>query len=140
MKRKNLEKAIIMGMMAASISVPVWAEDVIVEGKQDSGIKIINGKEYHYLFGPEANGDVTYNLGESRFVEITDRGGKAIIDGNSITVNSTNDYNIVYLNKNGYLDINMVNDININGNSSIGIFVENSSKLDIDSEEGNIYI
>lgn len=28
MKRKNLEKAIIMGLLAASISVPVWAADV----------------------------------------------------------------------------------------------------------------
>lgn len=27
MKRKNLEKAIILGLLAASISVPVWAED-----------------------------------------------------------------------------------------------------------------
>lgn len=27
MKRKNLEKAIIMGLLAASISVPVWAAD-----------------------------------------------------------------------------------------------------------------
>lgn len=29
MKRKNLEKAIIMGLMAASISVPVWAADYV---------------------------------------------------------------------------------------------------------------
>ena len=28
MKRKNLEKAIILGLMAASISVPVWAKDI----------------------------------------------------------------------------------------------------------------
>ena len=27
MKKKNLEKAIILGLMAASISVPVWAAD-----------------------------------------------------------------------------------------------------------------
>lgn len=31
MKRKNLEKAIILGLLAASISVPVWAADVNVE-------------------------------------------------------------------------------------------------------------
>lgn len=145
MKRKNLEKAIIMSLLAASISVPVWAEDVIVEGEQDSGIKITNGKEYHYLFGPEANGDVTYNLDGSRFVEITRGDGKAIIDGNSLTVNQVNstsgDY-IVLLQENAYLDINMVNDININGNSNTfsGVYVGQSSKLDIDSEKGNIYI
>lgn len=28
MKRKNLEKAIILGLMAASISVPVWAASI----------------------------------------------------------------------------------------------------------------
>lgn len=27
MKRKNLEKAIIMGLLTASISVPVWAAE-----------------------------------------------------------------------------------------------------------------
>lgn len=27
MKKKNLEKAIILGLMAASISVPVWAAE-----------------------------------------------------------------------------------------------------------------
>lgn len=145
MKRKNLEKAIIMSLLAASISVPVWAEDVIVEGEQDSGIKITNGKEYHYLFGPEANGDVTYNLDGSSFVGITRGDGKAIIDGNSLTVNQVNSTSgnyIVFLQENAYLDINMVNDININGNSNTfsGVYVGQSSKLDIDSEKGNIYI
>lgn len=145
MKINKLERAIILSMLAASISVPVWAADVIVEGEQDSGIKIINGKEYHYLFGPEANGDVTYNLDGSRFVQITRGEGKAIIDGNSITVNqvnSTSGSEIIYMQENAYLDINMVNDININGNSDTfsGIYVGQSSKLDIDSEKGNIYI
>lgn len=31
MKRKNLEKAIILGLLAASISVPVFAADITVE-------------------------------------------------------------------------------------------------------------
>lgn len=42
MKRKNLEKAIIMGLLAASISVPVWAEDRYFGGDFWTGATEIN--------------------------------------------------------------------------------------------------
>lgn len=49
MKRKNLEKAIIMSLLAASISVPVWAETIygniwggnINQGSTDGSLTII---------------------------------------------------------------------------------------------------
>lgn len=45
MKRKNLEKAIIMGLVAASISVPVWAEDRYFSADFWNGATEINGAD-----------------------------------------------------------------------------------------------
>ena len=40
MKRKNLEKAIIMSLLAASVSVPVWAEDINYDGFYEGDVYV----------------------------------------------------------------------------------------------------
>ena len=78
MKRKNLEKAIILGLMAASVSVPVWAADQTsgpLWGEGWNGEKIVD------------NGDnLIVNAGSS--VGIGPKGTVNVINGD-LTVNTT---------------------------------------------------
>lgn len=78
MKRKNLEKAIILGLMAASISVPVWAVD------QTSGPLWNEGWNGEKIVD---NGDnLIVNAGSS--VGIGPQGTVNVINGD-LTVNTT---------------------------------------------------
>lgn len=56
MKRKNLEKAIIMSLLAASISVPVWAADINKEGG---------------FYGPNVDVHEAMNTNESYIIDAT---------------------------------------------------------------------
>lgn len=120
MKRKNLEKAIILGLMAASISVPVWAADQISgpikDGTyiRDTGI-IIDGSS-------------------ENAIEITDSNDKVI----TVQTNNMNDGDIkITSNQKGvYIDYDN------NSNRIVDIISANDVFVDIsnnDIHDGTIY-
>lgn len=120
MKRKNLEKAIILGLMAASISVPVWAADQISgpikDGTyiRDTGI-IIDGSS-------------------ENAIEITDSNDKVI----TIQTNNMNDGDIEIKSNQKGIHIDYYNNSNriVNIISANDVFVDISNN---DIHDGTIY-
>lgn len=97
MKRKNLEKAIILGLMAASISVPVWAAEISIDEFKDSAV------------------DNVISVTEDTIV-------KSDVNNKN---NSLKDYDI-QINDGVNLELNNVknNGLNIDGNGNVVINVE----------------
>ena len=103
MKRKNLEKAIILGLMAASISVPVWAADQTsgpLWGEGWNGEKIVDNGDNLIVnagsvgIGPQGtvnviNGDLTVNSGSNGIYAGDAKDATVNILANNVTINST---------------------------------------------------
>lgn len=104
MKRKNLEKAIILGLMAASVSVPVWAADQTsgpLWGEGWNGEKIVDNGDNLIVnagssvgIGPQGtvnviNGDLTVNSGSNGIYAGDAKDATVNILANNVTINST---------------------------------------------------
>lgn len=110
MKKKNLEKAIILGLMAASISVPVWAADVSIENFKNSadGSNVITVNEEKTVIGTGVYGtDLGSGLTENTFWKDTNT-FYTINVGNtaSLTLQNVNTYG-PYITGNGNIEINI---------------------------------
>lgn len=81
MKRKNLEKAIIMSLLAASVSVPVWADNITQEGGFYNGnVNIDEGmtNEETYTINANISGKPITGIGYNGTFDIGD--GNLIIN------------------------------------------------------------
>lgn len=128
MKRKNLEKAIILGLLAASISVPVWAAD------QTSGP----------LWGEGWNGEKIVDNGDNLIVNAVSDEGVGVGIGPKGTVNVINGDLTVNARTNGIqasdgvnATVNIfANNINITAGKN-GIF---TWRGDVDEYTGHVLI
>lgn len=105
MKRKNLEKAIIMGLLAASISVPVWAEDTETGALWTDANKTVS------------EGNLIVNAGGN--VGVGFQGTVNVVNGN-LTVNTDSNGILAGYAKDATVNI-LANNITINSGEN-GIF------------------
>ena len=112
MKRKNLEKAIIMSLLAASISVPVWAADVSIGDFKDSANKnnIITVNEETTVIGTGKYGtDLGIGLTENTFWKDPNTFYTINVDNAaSLTLQNVNTYG-PYITGNGNITIDVSN-------------------------------
>ena len=97
MKRKNLEKAIIMGLVAASISVPVWAADKIFNSDGRPGA-LIGGE---YIADTSADDMIIINGGQK--ANSNSKGIYSEWSGDNLTISG---YDNIIINTYGEIDEN----------------------------------
>ena len=126
MKKKNLEKAIILGLMAASISVPVWAEDTETGALWADANKTVS------------EGNLIVNAGGN--VGVGFQGTVNVVNGN-LTVNTDSNGILAGYAKDATVNI-LANNITINSGEN-GIFTtwgDNFLDAILNGYRGNVNI
>lgn len=124
MKKKNLEKAVILGLLlSTSIYGTAWAEDY--SGEQTKGITVNQWADDSHT----VNGDVNFTLGDKAW--ITNNGGNLTItggEGSSLDITTSGDKIISNGSINMSANAGGSNTIDVNGNINLSV---NSSKINV---------
>ncbi len=147
MKKKNLEKAVILGLiLSTGVYGTAWAEDYNADKTYDQGITVAEGATVEHT----VTGDVVFELGEKAW--LTNNGGTVTVDGSatngSLTVTTSGD-KIISAGEES-TTIGGTNTITMNGNLDLSS-VSNTSEFvygiynaygttELNSKNGNITI
>ena len=120
--RKNLEKAIVLGLMLSSIAVPVWADDFEWDDKTDlSGTGAVIDATSNYE-------NVNVNLDEAHESQYSDTSTALTVKGSGTVVNVTGKV---------FVENTAEHDVIDNNNA---IYVRDGATLNIDSGDNEVYI
>ena len=124
MKGKNLERAVILGLLLSTgVYGTAWAEDY--SGEQTEGITINQGANDSHT----VNGDVNFTLGDKAW--ITNNGGNLTItggEGSSLDITTSGDKIISNGSINMSANAGGSNTIDVNGNINLSV---NSSEINV---------
>ena len=120
--KKNLEKAIVMGLMLSNIAAPVWAEDFEWDDKTDtSGTGAVIDATSNYE-------NVNVNLDEAHEEQWSDTSTALTVKGKDVVVNVTGKV---------FVENTAEHDVIDNNNA---IYVRDGATLNINSGDNEVYI